>query len=124
RGEPDWKALPKVLPSGVESLIRRCLDRDRRTRVGDISVVRFVLDDPRSIATATTPAAGAPGPHVSRVRIVLPWAIAAPAIAALAYTIAFGVPRKATPSSMLRLQTNIGADVSLVASLGASEVLS
>src|SRR5438552_1399376 len=54
RGEPDWSALPKDVPPGIESLIRRCLDRDRRTRVGDMSVVRFVLDDPRIIAAATT----------------------------------------------------------------------
>ena len=53
RGEPDWAALPADVPASVRTLIRRCLEKDRKRRIGDISVALFVLDDPASVASAT-----------------------------------------------------------------------
>jgi hypothetical protein len=44
--EPDWTALPVDTPASVRALIRGCLEKDRRQRIGDISVALFVLDDP------------------------------------------------------------------------------
>ncbi|MGH9385778.1 MAG: protein kinase domain-containing protein, partial [Vicinamibacterales bacterium] len=44
KGEPDWAALPSSVPPAVVALIRRCLERDRRKRVADISTARFVFD--------------------------------------------------------------------------------
>src|SRR5687768_2314218 len=38
RGEPDWSALPQDTPSQIRLLLKRCLDKDRRTRIADISV--------------------------------------------------------------------------------------
>ena len=46
RGEPDWAALPATVPAAMRTLIRRCLEKDRRQRIADISVAQFVLDDP------------------------------------------------------------------------------
>src|SRR5262249_37867446 len=43
RGEPQWSALPPDLPPTVQQLIKGCLERDRRQRVGDIAAVQFVL---------------------------------------------------------------------------------
>ena len=34
--EPDWTALPPDTPPGVERLLRRCLEKDRRQRLRDI----------------------------------------------------------------------------------------
>ncbi len=48
--EPDWTALPADVPSAVRTLIRRCLAKDRRQRIADISVAQFVLEDPRECA--------------------------------------------------------------------------
>ena len=45
RGEPDWNALPKDTPAQIRLLLRRCLDKDRRTRISDISVARFVMNE-------------------------------------------------------------------------------
>jgi serine/threonine-protein kinase len=45
RGEPDWSALPAETPSQVRLLLKRCLEKDRRTRIGDISVARFLLNE-------------------------------------------------------------------------------
>jgi len=45
RGEPSWDALPKDTPRQIQLLLKRCLDKDRRTRIGDISVARFLLNE-------------------------------------------------------------------------------
>jgi serine/threonine-protein kinase len=56
RADPEWTALPAGLPAGIHSLIRRCLDRDRKTRIPDMAVVRFLLQD--AISPAPSGAAG------------------------------------------------------------------
>jgi serine/threonine-protein kinase len=53
RGEPDWTMVP-ALPSSVDMLIRRCLERDWRRRIGSMSTVRFVLDEPAVLSPAST----------------------------------------------------------------------
>jgi eukaryotic-like serine/threonine-protein kinase len=55
RGEPDWAAFPPGVPPHVRTIVRRCLEKDRKARIPDIAVVRFMLDDAN--ATTTTPAA-------------------------------------------------------------------
>src|SRR5262249_10403021 len=60
RGEPRWSALPPDLPPTVQQLIKGCLERDRRQRVGDVAAARLVLRN----ADTTTAAAGTP--HVPR----------------------------------------------------------
>ena len=56
RGEPDWTMLP-ALPTSVDMLIRRCLERDWRRRMGSMSTVRFVLEAPAVPSPADTAAA-------------------------------------------------------------------
>ena len=43
RGEPDWNALPRDVSAPIRTLIRRCLEKDRKARIPDISVVRFLM---------------------------------------------------------------------------------
>ena len=43
RLEPPWEALPADVPTPVRTLLRQCLVKDRRRRVGDIAAVQFVL---------------------------------------------------------------------------------
>ena len=57
--EPDWAALPAATPAAVCTLIRRCLEKEGRQRIADISVARFVLDDPDTRSQAP-PAAEPP----------------------------------------------------------------
>jgi len=45
RLEPDWTTLPDDCPLRVRSLLRRCLDKDPRKRIADISTALFVLDE-------------------------------------------------------------------------------
>ena len=44
KAEPDWTALPSDVPTPVATLLRRCLEKERRARVSDIGAVLFVLD--------------------------------------------------------------------------------
>src|SRR6478735_11602819 len=45
RGEPEWHALPRDVPESLATLSRRCLIKDPRQRVPDVSVVRYVLEN-------------------------------------------------------------------------------
>jgi eukaryotic-like serine/threonine-protein kinase len=58
RGEPDWSALPADAHYPVSTTIKKCLEKDRKRRIPDISAVRFLLDD---VAPRPTPA----GPPVA-----------------------------------------------------------
>jgi serine/threonine-protein kinase len=73
RLEPNWASLPADVPPAVRTLIQRCLVKDRRQRVSDISAARFVLNELGNI--------GAPAGTAVRVRSgwrrILPAATAA-----------------------------------------------
>jgi eukaryotic-like serine/threonine-protein kinase len=43
--DPDWTRLPADLPPALRTLIQRCLAKDRRQRVADISAATFVLSE-------------------------------------------------------------------------------
>src|ERR1051326_3370879 len=46
RAEPDWTALPPDLPVPIRTLLQRCLEKDRRARIADISTARFLMSEP------------------------------------------------------------------------------
>jgi serine/threonine-protein kinase len=46
--EPQWRTLPADTPVSIRSLLRRCLQKDRRMRLADISTVLFVIDELQS----------------------------------------------------------------------------
>ena len=50
KSAPDWNALPADVPSHVRMLIQRCLAKDRRERMADISVALFVMTEPSLVA--------------------------------------------------------------------------
>jgi serine/threonine-protein kinase len=66
--EVDWTSLPPGTPEGVHRLLRRCLDRDPRTRLRDIGEAR--------VAVVPEEAAAAPAKAVDgqvRTRRPSPW---------------------------------------------------
>jgi serine/threonine-protein kinase len=75
RAEPDWSALPASVPEHIRVLIRRCLDKDRRSRISDVAVARFLMNETPSLLGAAPssqlPAAAPP----SRRRSLL-WSVA------------------------------------------------
>jgi Tol biopolymer transport system component len=84
RGEPAWTLLPDDVPAAIRTLLQRCLAKDRRQRVADLSVVRYVLADAASLAVrqaTLTPVVVAPA--VSRLKSAVPVATAVLLTAAL-----------------------------------------
>jgi eukaryotic-like serine/threonine-protein kinase len=43
KSEPDWNAVPADVPPHIRLLIERCLAKDRRQRIADISIALFVM---------------------------------------------------------------------------------
>jgi eukaryotic-like serine/threonine-protein kinase len=68
RGEPEWSALPSETPAPVRALIQQCLVKDRRQRVGDLSVARFVLAAPASLGAPLLASTTAIAPSIQRRR--------------------------------------------------------
>jgi serine/threonine protein kinase len=73
RGEPAWTRLPDDVPAAIRTLLQRCLAKDRRQRVADLSVARYVLADAASLAVPqATPTPVVLAPAVSRWKSALP----------------------------------------------------
>src|SRR5712692_9635336 len=53
RGEPDWTALPAEVSPGIRMLLMRCLEKDRKKRIADISTALFLIDEPAIVAPRT-----------------------------------------------------------------------
>jgi serine/threonine protein kinase/Tol biopolymer transport system component len=89
RLEPSWEALPSDVPAPVRTLLRQCLVKDRRRRVGDIAAALFVLDHQESLAP-TAPVA----PRSNRIA----WLVAALSIITIITTamVAVRMPRPRT----------------------------
>ncbi len=85
RDRPKENALPAETPAGVRQLLKRCLDRDRNTRLRDIGEARIALS-PEGLAGASDLAVGSPAvtPVVDRKRERVAWAVAALALVGLA----------------------------------------
>jgi Tol biopolymer transport system component len=75
----DFAKLPKGIPPTIETLLRRCLDREVKTRLRDIGEARIAIE--RYLADPAPAAAAAPGALAPRVRWVAPWLIAGIALA-------------------------------------------
>ena len=79
--EPEWTALPATIPPTVVTVLRRCLQKNAKQRLGDMQDVRLALDGAFETATAQAPSAASPASR-------LPWmaalSVAAVAIVALA----------------------------------------
>ena len=59
--EPDWTALPAAVPPAVVTVLRRCLQKDRKQRVRDLGDVSLALEGAFETTVAGTLA---PGPAI------------------------------------------------------------
>jgi WD40 repeat protein len=108
--EPD---LDRV-PPNVRKLLHRCLEKDPKNRLRDISVAKELLEQqPRMEARAASK---------------LPWMVVAGVLLALAAVASFGWWRTTRPveHQLIRLDVDLGSDVSLVppTDSGSSVILS
>jgi eukaryotic-like serine/threonine-protein kinase len=106
--EPDWTMLPRGLSPALGTYLKRCLDKDRKRRIGDIQSVRLALEG--AFETAE------PIRSSSRTVPLWPWGVAV--VLAILLLLAIWKPR--TPSSAapppMRLPVSLGAGEQLVVS--------
>jgi serine/threonine-protein kinase len=43
--EPDWAAVPAAVAPSIRTLLRRCLEKDRRRRIADTAAASFALEE-------------------------------------------------------------------------------
>ena len=107
--EPDWTALPPEVPPTLRALLRRCLERDRRERVADISTALFVLKEQASLAAPVGTATVVPLPRRPLWRRVAVLTGGALVVAAIAGTVAWSLTRAAPPSVVRTTITTAGS---------------
>ena len=68
--EPDWALLPPALPPAVQSLLRRCLQKDSARRLRHITDARFQIEE--ALEPPGPPASmGTAGARLSDARVAL-----------------------------------------------------
>jgi Tol biopolymer transport system component len=55
--EPDWNLLPAETPAAIRALLKRCLEKDRRRRAGDIAAALFAIDEAATLGATGIPTA-------------------------------------------------------------------
>jgi len=100
RGEPDWSALPTDARDTVTATIKKCLEKDRKSRIPEISTVRFLLDDlaPRPM----------PAPPKTVWRVAMLVAIGALAASSMTGAIIWLIEPTASPSVVTRFRVMLG----------------
>ena len=73
RDEPDWDVHPDI-PPPITRLLRRCLDKDPRTRLRDIGEARIALLGSNIVDSAAVRTNAGPSPRARSG--VAPWAVA------------------------------------------------
>jgi eukaryotic-like serine/threonine-protein kinase len=99
--DPDWSELPPQVPPAIRVLLKRCLERDRQKRLGDVAAIRFALEDVASLSTADQQAVGSMPSDVRGIKTTGRW-LAALVVAVIAvalggsYLARFSSSREAT----------------------------
>ncbi len=124
--EPVWSRLPASTPASIRAVLQRCLQKDPKQRLRDIGDVRLALAGAFDIASSQT--TGATPQPASASTLVLPWAAAA-TLAGLLLAASFGWWRATRPVEqalrpLVRLDVDLGSDVSLEYPTGADAILS
>ena len=92
RGEPDWSALPPDVPSQIRLLLKRCLAKDRRARISDIGVARFLMNEPTATADPVQPTIAAPASRRRLVTAVAGGLLAGAGLVAAAWALSSRTP--------------------------------
>jgi serine/threonine protein kinase/Tol biopolymer transport system component len=111
--EPDWQALPADTPPGLRSLLRRCLKKDPVDRLHDIADARIEIQE--AIAEPAAMASTSPPRRAARWTRLIPWAVAAGAIAVALLVGQQSTRRTGSPAGpVTRLDLDLPAGVELV----------
>ncbi len=101
----EWTALPTETPASVRRLLRRCVERERKNRLADMSMARLEIDE----ADAAPEAPEAPATASSSGRDRLTWAAVGLALGALVIGGAWAISRPASdpPRVATRFQIDL-----------------
>src|SRR5438552_2500393 len=115
RGEPDWNALPTATPAHIRTLLRRCLQKDIKKRLPHIGIARLEIDEGPETAVIDAPVASVRPHEIARPRMLVWIAIAVTGVVlgAAAILVVWQPWRTAAPSPTVRVNVDLGADVSL-----------
>jgi eukaryotic-like serine/threonine-protein kinase len=82
RAEPDWSALPAETAFPVRTLLRGCLEKDPRQRIGSLSAALFVLRHQMADASINAPAGYQVRRDVRRIAVLTTTALIVGAVVA------------------------------------------
>ena len=94
RLDPDWTAIPDTTPPVVRRLVRRCLEKDRKRRMADISTAVFVIEELRELPLDPASRPVVSSPLWMRALLAL---IAASVVAAIAGALAWAIKPSTLP---------------------------
>ncbi len=121
--EPDWTALPANISPSIRVLLQRCLRKDRRQRTPDAAILRIEIEDALAAPKDSGATQAAPIPPSRLLLAIGAVAVATTIIAAVAL---WGWWRSVQPveRALVRLDVDLGPDVSLSSFAGPDTVLS
>ena len=111
KSTPDWSALPPDVPPHVVTLVQRCLEKDRKLRIGDMAVARFLLTHGTDLGALPSPGLVA----ATRASLWRRLLIVAVAAGLAGFAIGWFVPRRSTSATapIARLQMSLSPAVAL-----------
>jgi serine/threonine-protein kinase len=123
RADPDWNGLPSDTGTKVRTLLSRCLEKNPKRRwqaAGDLRIeIENVLTSPAAEETQTT----SPPIVIRNVGRERVWQTAA-ALALAAFAVAmWALWRTTVPATPVRVNAELGADVSLAANVNGNSAL-
>jgi len=100
--DPDWQALPESTPANILVLLRRCMEKDPRRRLHDISDIRIEISETLSQPATLPPVTEARpiGARPSRWRLRIAWGLAASLGIVAAVSIGIIVKDSTAPPSL------------------------
>ena len=120
RAEPDWQALPAATPVKVRDLLRRCLQKDKTQRFRDAGDARIEIEDALAAPKDSGVTQAAP---TSTSKLLA--AVAAVLVVLLGVT-SWALWRTTRPVEhpLVRLDVDLGPDVSVGSQAGTDAILS
>ena len=121
--EPAFDALPRNTPASIRVLLQRCLRKDKRQRLADATGLRIEIEDAIAAPKESSVTQVAPAPTGK-----LPWTVAA-ALGVLLVAASWVAWRATRPVEqplrpLVRLDVDLGPDVSLGSLAGIDEIIS
>ncbi len=127
KDEPNWNEFSPRIPPRIVELLRRCLEKHPKQRLQAIGEARVMwesyLADPQSFAAPAGTRTSGIAPAATRGKI-LPWAVAALALAALVFVYVRGSAPTPNQATTLRLTIPIDGGTSFLENQASPPVIS